>query len=30
MDWAALQACLDYRLPGNPVVNDEEAIDKCV
>jgi hypothetical protein len=30
MDWAELQACLDDRLPGNPVVNDEEAIDKCV
>jgi hypothetical protein len=30
MDWAAFQACLDERLAGNPVVNDEEAIDKCV
>jgi hypothetical protein len=30
MDWAAFQACLDDRLPVNPVVNDEEAIDKCV
>jgi hypothetical protein len=32
MDWAAFQACLDdrLRLPGNPVVNDEEEIDKCV
>jgi hypothetical protein len=30
MDWAAFQACLDDRLPGNPVVNNEEAIDKCV
>jgi hypothetical protein len=30
MDWAAFQACLDDRLPGNPVVNDDEAIDKCV
>jgi hypothetical protein len=30
MDWAAFQACLDDRLPWNPVVNDEEAIDKCV
>jgi hypothetical protein len=30
MDWAAFQACLDDTLPGNPVVNDEEAIDKCV
>jgi hypothetical protein len=27
MDRAAFQACLDDRLPGNPVVNDEEAID---
>jgi hypothetical protein len=30
MDWAAFQGCLDDRLPGNPVVNDEEAIEKCV
>jgi hypothetical protein len=30
MDSAAFQACLDEKLPGNPVVNDEEAIDKCV
>jgi hypothetical protein len=30
MDWAAFQACLDDRLPGNPVVDDEEANDKCV
>jgi hypothetical protein len=30
MDWDAFQACLDNRLPGNFVVNDEEAIDKCV
>jgi hypothetical protein len=30
MDWAAFQACLDERLPGNPVVNDEEAINKCI
>jgi hypothetical protein len=30
MDSAAFQACLDDRLPGNLVVNDEEAIDKCV
>jgi hypothetical protein len=29
MDWAAFQACLDDRLPENPVVNDEEAINKC-
>jgi hypothetical protein len=24
------QACLDVRLPGNPVANDAESIDKCV
>jgi hypothetical protein len=30
MGWAAFQACLDDRFPGNPVVNNEEAIDKCV
>jgi hypothetical protein len=30
MDWAASQACLEDRLPGNPVVVDEEAIDKCL
>jgi hypothetical protein len=30
MDWAAFQACLDDRLPGNRVVKDGEAIDKCV
>jgi hypothetical protein len=30
MDWAAFQACLYDRLQGNPVVNNEEAIDKCV
>jgi hypothetical protein len=30
MDWAAFQACFDERLPGNPVVNDEEVIEKCV
>jgi hypothetical protein len=30
MDWAALQACPEHRLPGNPVVVDEEAIEKCV
>jgi hypothetical protein len=28
MDWAAFQACLADRLPGNPLVVDEEAIDK--
>jgi hypothetical protein len=30
MDWNAFQACLEDRLPGNPVAIDEEAIDKCV
>jgi hypothetical protein len=30
IDWAAYQACLEGRLPVNPTVNDEEAIDKCV
>jgi hypothetical protein len=30
MDWAAFRACLEHRLPGNPVVVDEEAIDKCL
>jgi hypothetical protein len=30
IDWAAFQACLEDRFPGNPVVVDEEAIDKCV
>jgi hypothetical protein len=30
MDWTAFQACLDHRLTGNPVVNDEEEIDKVV
>jgi hypothetical protein len=30
MDWAAFQACLNDRLPRNPVVNDEAEIDKCV
>jgi hypothetical protein len=30
IDWAAFQVCLDHRLTGNHVVNDEEAIDKCV
>jgi hypothetical protein len=29
MDWAPFQACLEDRRPGNPVVVDEEAIDKC-
>jgi hypothetical protein len=30
MDWAAFQTYHDDRLPGNPVVNDEEAIKTCV
>jgi hypothetical protein len=30
MDWAAFQACLEHRLPGNPVVVEEEAVDKCL
>jgi hypothetical protein len=30
MDWATFQTCLEHRLPGNPVVVDEEAIDKCL
>jgi hypothetical protein len=30
MEWVAYQACFEDRLPGNPVVNDEESIDKCV
>jgi hypothetical protein len=30
MDWVAYQAYLEGRLPGNPTVNDEEAIDKFV
>jgi hypothetical protein len=30
MDWAAFHAFLDDRLPGNPVVNDEETNGKCV
>jgi hypothetical protein len=29
-DWATFQASLEARLPGNPAVKDEEAIDKCV
>jgi hypothetical protein len=28
MDWAAFQACLEDRLPGNPMVVDQEAIEK--
>jgi hypothetical protein len=30
MDWAAFQASFEDRLPGNPVVVDEEGIDKCL
>jgi hypothetical protein len=30
MDWAAFQACLEDRLPGNPVVVEEGAIEKCL
>jgi hypothetical protein len=30
MDWGAFQACLENTLPGNPDVNDDEEIDKCV
>jgi hypothetical protein len=30
MDWASFQYCLADRLPMNPVVNGEEAIDKSV
>jgi hypothetical protein len=30
MDRAAFQACLEHRLPGNLVVVDEEAIEKCL
>jgi hypothetical protein len=30
MNWAAFQAFLDDIPQGNPVVNDEQAIDKCV
>jgi hypothetical protein len=30
MDWVAYQACLEDRLPGNPTVNEEEAIDMWV
>jgi hypothetical protein len=29
MDWLAFQDCLDDRFPGNPAVNDKEAVDKC-
>jgi hypothetical protein len=30
MDWTAFQASIEHRLPGNPVVFDEEAIDICL
>jgi hypothetical protein len=30
VDKVAYQACLEDRLPQNPVVNDEEPIEKCV
>jgi hypothetical protein len=30
VDWVAYQACLEDRIPGNPVVNDKVSIDKCV
>jgi hypothetical protein len=30
MDLVAYQACLEDRFPGNPSVNDEQAIDSCV
>jgi hypothetical protein len=30
VDWEAYQACLEDRLPGNPVINEDESIDKCV
>jgi hypothetical protein len=30
VDWVALQACLEDIIPGNPIVNDEESLDKCV
>jgi hypothetical protein len=30
MDWAAFQTCVEDRLPGNPVVVDEAAIDECL
>jgi hypothetical protein len=30
VDWAAYQACLEDRLSGKPVINDEESIYKCV
>jgi hypothetical protein len=30
MDWAAFQACIEGRLPRNPVLYDEESNDNCV
>jgi hypothetical protein len=30
MELVAYQACLEDRLPGNPTVNEEESIVKCV
>jgi hypothetical protein len=30
IDWVAYHSYLEGRLPGNPTINDEEAIDKCV
>jgi hypothetical protein len=30
VDCAAYQACLEDRLPGNSVINDEDSIHKCV
>lgn len=30
MDGMACQACLEDRLPGNPVANDDNAIDRYV
>jgi hypothetical protein len=29
VDWVLYQACLDDRLPGNPLLNVEKSIDKC-
>jgi hypothetical protein len=30
VEWAAVKACIEDRLPGNPIINEEEAIVKCV
>jgi hypothetical protein len=30
VDWPAYQVGLEENLPENPVINDEESIDKCV